>query len=114
MQYISFRVIMKRLIAVKAMMKDPNVKRRKKLLVILGIFYVFMPFDLIPTVIFPVGFPDDLILWLWILYHLRETLDTYWLGEKTVDLSKEYRGKTIIDDADFEVKEEYSETKEKE
>ncbi len=114
MQYISFRVIMKRLIAIKSMMKDPNVKRRKKLLVLLGIFYVFMPFDLIPTVIFPVGFLDDLILWLWILYHLRETLDTYWLGEKTVDLSKEYRGKTIINDVDYEVKEEYSKAKEKE
>jgi uncharacterized membrane protein YkvA (DUF1232 family) len=105
---------MKRLIAIKSMMKDPNVKRRKKLLVLLGIFYVFMPFDLIPTVIFPVGFLDDLILWLWILYHLRETLDTYWLGEKTVDLSKEYRGKTIINDVDYEVKEEYSKAKEKE
>lgn len=92
------------------MLKDPNVKKRKKLLVILGLVYLAMPIDLIPAVIFPIGFIDDIVLWLWILYHLRETLDTYWLGEKTVDLSKEYKGKTIIDDVEFEVKEEYSKT----
>ena len=110
MPYISFRVIIKRIQAIKFMLKDPKVKKRKKLLVILGLVYLFMPIDLIPAVIFCIGFIDDIILWLWILYHLRETLDTYWLGEKTVDLSKEYQGKTIIDDAEFEVKEEYSKT----
>lgn len=110
MPYISFRVIIKRIQAIKFMLKDPKVKKRKKLLVILGLVYLFMPIDLIPAVIFPVGFIDDIVLWLWILYHLRETLDNYWLGEKTVDLSKEYKGKTIIDDVDFEVKEEYSKT----
>ena len=72
-----------------------------------------MPTDLIPAVNFPIGFIDDIVLWLWILYHLRETLDNYWLGEKTVDLSKEYKGKTIIDDVEFEVKEEYSKTDKK-
>ncbi|MDX9888029.1 MAG: DUF1232 domain-containing protein [Anaerovoracaceae bacterium] len=110
MPYISFRVIIKRIQAIKFMLKDPNVKKRKKLLVILGLVYLAMPIDLIPAVIFPIGFIDDIVLWLWILYHLRETLDTYWLGEKTVDLSKEYKGKTIIDDVEFEVKEEYSKT----
>jgi uncharacterized membrane protein YkvA (DUF1232 family) len=110
MPFISFRVIIKRIQAIKFMLKDPNVKKRKKLLVILGLVYLAMPIDLIPVVIFPIGFIDDIVLWLWILYHLRETLDTYWLGEKTVDLSKEYKGKTIIDDVEFEVKEEYSKT----
>lgn len=108
MPYISFRVILKRIQAIKFMLKDPKVKKRKKLLVVLGLVYLLMPIDLIPAVIFPIGFIDDIILWLWILYHLRETLDTYWLGEKTVDLSTEYKDKTIIDDVDFEVKEEYS------
>lgn len=110
MPFISFRVIIKRIQAIKFMLKDPNVKKRKKILVVLGLVYLFMPIDLIPTVIFPIGFLDDIVLWLWILYHLRETLDTYWLGEKTVDLSKEYKDKIIIDDVDYEVKEEYSKT----
>lgn len=113
MPFISFRVIIKRIQAIKFMLKDPNVKKRKKLLVILGLVYLVMPIDLIPAVIFPIGFIDDIVLWLWILYHLRETLDNYWLGEKTVDLSKEYKGKTIIDDVEFEVKEEYSKTNKK-
>lgn len=113
MPFISFRVIIKRIQAIKFMLKDPNVKKRKKLLVILGLVYLVMTIDLIPAVIFPIGFIDDIVLWLWILYHLRETLDNYWLGEKTVDLSKEYKGKTIIDDVEFEVKEEYSKTNKK-
>ena len=113
MPFISFRVIIKRIQAIKFMLKDPNVKKRKKLLVILGLVYLVMPIVLISAVIFPIGFIDDIVLWLWILYHLRETLDNYWLGEKTVDLSKEYKGKTIIDDVEFEVKEEYSKTNKK-
>lgn len=113
MPYISFRVIIKRIQAIKFMLKDPKVKKRKKLLVILGLAYLINPIDLIPIVVFPIGLLDDIVLWLWILYYLRETLDTYWLGEKVVDLSKEYKGKTIIDDVDFEVKEEYSKTHKK-
>lgn len=109
MQFIGFRVILKRIAAIKSMLRDPNVKKRKKLLVIFGIFYLFMPFDLVPAMIFPIGFLDDLILWTWILYHLRETLDNYWLGEKIVDLSGAYKDKTVINDAKYEVKEEYLE-----
>ncbi len=108
MPYISFQVIVKRIKAIKFMMKDPKVKRRKKLLVIAGLFYLFLPIDLIPIAIFPLGLLDDTLLWIWILWYLRETLDTYWLGEKTVDLSRTYRGKTIIDDVEYEVKEEGS------
>jgi hypothetical protein len=33
-------------------------------------------------------------------------LDAYWLGEKTEDLSERYKGKKIIDDADFEVRDD--------
>lgn len=111
MPYISFQVIIKRIKAIKFMMKDPKVKRRKKLLIVAGLVYLLLPIDLIPIVIFPLGFLDDTVLWLWILWYLRETLDNYWLGEKTVDLSKNYKGRTIIDDVEFEVKEEGSDRK---
>ena len=86
------------------MMKDNSVPKRKKALIIAGLIYLVLPVDLIPPVLFPIAWIDDLILWLWILWHLREELDKYWLGEKTVDFSKKYRGKTVIDDVEYEVR----------
>ncbi|MDR0423877.1 MAG: DUF1232 domain-containing protein [Clostridiales Family XIII bacterium] len=104
MHFFSTRVILKRLTAIRYMMKDKSVPKRKKLLVVLGIIYLFVPIDLIPSVVFPLAWIDDLIVWLWIIWHLKDTLDAYWLGEKVVDLSKQYKGKKIISDVDFEVK----------
>ncbi|MGI6257060.1 MAG: YkvA family protein [Anaerovoracaceae bacterium] len=105
MQFIiGWRVIVKRIKAIRFMMKDKTVPRRKKALVVAGIIYLFLPFDLIPPVLFPIAWIDDLILWIWILYHLRETLDKYWMGEKPADYSAKY--KDSIEDVDYEIKEE--------
>ncbi|MCI8647670.1 MAG: DUF1232 domain-containing protein [Firmicutes bacterium] len=104
MQFIGFRVIFKRIKAIRFMMRDKSVPKRKKALIIAGLIYLVLPVDLIPPVLFPIAWIDDLILWLWILWHLREELDKYWLGEKTVDFSKKYRGKTVIDDVEYEVR----------
>jgi uncharacterized membrane protein YkvA (DUF1232 family) len=94
---------MSRLRAVIFMMRDKTVPRRKKALVIGGIIYLFFPIDLIPPVLFPIALIDDMIVWLWILWHLRDVLDTYWLGKKEVDFSKRYSVEKIISDAEFEV-----------
>ena len=69
------------------MMKDKTVPKRKKALVIFGLIYLFLPVDLIPPVLFPFGFLDDLVLWLFIIWHLSDILDTYWMGEKTSQVS---------------------------
>jgi uncharacterized membrane protein YkvA (DUF1232 family) len=82
-------------------MADKTVPKRKKALVVFGLIYLFLPVDLIPPVLFPFGFLDDLVLWIWILYTLKETLDTYWMGEKPVNYSKKY--KDAIEQDDFEV-----------
>lgn len=105
MRYITFNVIWKRIKALRFMLKDPKVALWKKALVVFGIVYLISPLDLVPIVIFPFSFIDDLILWVWILIMLRDTLDSYWLGEKTEDLSKNYNGKTIINDVEYEVDE---------
>jgi len=105
MQFITFQVLFNRIKAISAMMKDKRVPKRKKLLVIVGIIYLLSPFTLVPPVLFPVRHVDGIILCIWILWHLRDTLDTYWKGEKVLDLSKKYKKKDVIDDVDFEVKE---------
>lgn len=106
MQFISFRVLSRRIKAISSMMKDKTVLKRKKLLIVLGIIYLFLPIDLIPPVLFPFGFLDDLVLWIWIIWHLKDTLDQYWVGEKEVDLSRDFKNKDIVEGVEFTVDQE--------
>ena len=76
------------------------------LLIVLGIIYLFLPIDLIPPVLFPFGFLDDLVLWIWIIWHLKDTLDQYWVGEKEVDLSRDFKNKDIVEGVEFTVDQE--------
>ncbi len=103
MQYLGFQILIRRIKAIRFMMADKNVPKRKKALIIFGIIYIFLPIDLIPTVIFPVAWVDDLIVWVLILWYLSSELDKYWTGGKTKDFSKKYRGKTVVDDVEYEV-----------
>lgn len=84
-------------------MADKSVPKRKKALIIFGIIYLCLPIDLIPIVLLPISWVDDVALWLFILWYLRHELDKYWLGGKSKDLSKKYRGKTFVDDVEYEI-----------
>lgn len=106
MQFLSIRILLKRIVAIKALMMDKTVPKRKKLLVIFGIIYVIIPFDIIPIVLFPIAWMDDLILWIFIIWHLKDYLDKYWMGEKTVDIKKNFSNKDIIEDTEFEVEDD--------
>ena len=106
MQFLGIQVLLKRVKAIRFMMADKTVPKRKKALIVFGIIYLFLPIDLIPPFLLPIGWIDDVLLWLFILYHLRKELDSYWTGGKTKDLSKKYRGKTFVNDVEYEVNEE--------
>ncbi|MGI6752038.1 MAG: YkvA family protein [Anaerovoracaceae bacterium] len=105
MQFIFLQVLIRRIKAIRFFMKDKSVPKRKKLLIVFGLVYLFLPFDLIPPFVPVFGFLDDLILWGFLIYYLRDELDRYWIGEKEVPPSKKYRGKRIINDVNFEIKE---------
>lgn len=105
MQFIGFQVIMRRLKAIRFMMADKSVPKRKKVLIIFGIVYIFLPVDLIPPILFPIAWVDDLLLWIFILWYLSSELDKYWTGGKTKDYSKKYRGKNFVNDVEYEVDE---------
>ncbi|MBR5229663.1 MAG: DUF1232 domain-containing protein [Firmicutes bacterium] len=105
---------MNRIKAISSMMKDKTVPKRKKLLVVFGVVYLLLPVDLIPPVLFPFGFLDDLVLWLWIISHLAETLDQYWNGEKTVDYSKNFSADNLVEGVTFEVDNSNSNTNDEE
>lgn len=106
MNFLSFRFLIKRIRAIKEMMKDKTVPKRKKALVIFGLIYLFLPVDLIPPVLFPFGFLDDLVLWLFIIWHLSDILDTYWMGEKTEDYSGKFKSKNLVEDVAYDVDED--------
>lgn len=103
MQFLSWTFIRGRLKAIVSMMKDKTVAKRKKALVIFGLIYLVLPIDLIPPILGPIGFIDDAVLWIWIIWHLKDTLDQYWLGEKEVDYSGSFKNKNIIEGVDYTV-----------
>ena len=106
MQNIGLRMLMKRLRAIGFMMKDKNVKLWKKLLVIVCAAYIICPIDLVPIAIFPVAWMDDLFVFFVMIYILKDTLDTYWLGEKDNDLSQNFDSDDIVEGVEYEVTEE--------
>ena len=103
MQFLSWTFIRGRIKAIGSMMRDKNVPKRKKALIIFGLIYLVLPVDIIPPVLFPFGILDDLVLWVWIIWHLKDTLDEYWIGEKTVDYSKNFKKKDVIEDVSYSV-----------
>ena len=108
MQFLGIQVLLRRIKAIRFMMADKTVPKRKKALIVFGIIYLFLPIDLIPPILFPIGWIDDFLLWLFILWYLPKELDSYWTGGKTKDFSKKYRGKNFVNDVEYEVKEESS------
>lgn len=106
MQFIFLQVLLKRIKAIRFFLKDKKVPKRKKLIIIAGIIYLISPVDLIPPVLFPIAWMDDTILWTFIILYLKDELDKYWIGEKTADPKKKYRGKEIIEDVNYEVEKE--------
>ena len=103
MRFFSFRFIINRVKAISSMMKDKTVPKSKKALVLFGLIYLVLPVDIIPPVLFPFGFLDDLVLWIWIIWHLKDTLDQYWVGEKTVDYSKDFKSENLVEGVDYKV-----------
>lgn len=106
MQFIFLRTLLRRIRAIPAFLRDKTVPKRKKLIIVLGILYFLTPIDLIPAPVLIFGFMDDLVLWGFIIWYLKTELDRYWLGEKEVKPEERFRGKKIIDDVHFEVKED--------
>lgn len=106
MQFLKIRVLLKRIKAIRFMMKDKSVKWWKKALIIFGIAYLILPIDLIPTFIPVIGILDDLALWIFILWYLSSELDKYWYGEKPKDFSQKYGGKKFVNDVEYDVETE--------
>lgn len=88
------------------LLKDSTIPFYKKLLVLFGYVYFFLPFDLLPIVLPGIGLLDDLALWIMITQLLKKDLDQYRGGPPTEPKKKRYKGKDIIYDVSYEVEKE--------
>lgn len=101
MQWLLISVLTKRIKAIKHFMKDKKVPIRKKLIILFGVVYLVSPIDLIPAPVLGFGVLDDLTLWGFIIYYLKDELDRYW-KEETEPAEEKFKDKTIIDGVGFE------------
>ncbi len=101
MQFIGIRILLNRLKVIPFFLKDKTVPLYKKLMVILCAVYILAPIDFVP--VFPL---DDLVLFIFVIWHLKDDLDTYWKGDKDADLSKKFRDKDMVDGVEFTVVDE--------
>lgn len=106
MQFIFLQVLFKRIKAIKYFMKDKKVPLRRKIIIVAGIAYLLSPIDLIPEPILIFGIVDDIVLWAFILWYLKSELDKYWVETDQVRPAGKFKGKNIIDDVNFEVKDD--------
>ena len=77
MQFLNFALLKRRIRGIIPMMKDKKAPLWKKSILIFGIIYLFLPVDLIPPLIPVFGWLDDVVIWLAIIYFLRDELDKY-------------------------------------
>ena len=106
MQFIYLSVLFKRIKAIKSFMKDKNVPLRKKFIIVAGFLYLLSPFNLIfePVLIF--GQLDEIVLWLFIIWYLKDELDKYWVNSGQAEPAVKFHGKKIIDDVNFKVEDD--------
>ena len=104
MRYLALSVLLRRLKAVPKLMKDRSVSLWKKALVVFGIVYLVLPVDLIPPIVPVFGFLDDVILWAFILVHLKDELDRYAIPQEGGSGADMYTGRDVLE-ADYTVEE---------
>ena len=102
MKYLALGALLKRLKAVPRLMEDRSVSFWKKALVVFGIIYLVLPMDLIPPIIPVFGFLDDIVLWAFILVHLKDELDKYAVPQEGGSGADKYSGRDILE-ADYTV-----------
>ena len=99
----------KRILSVPRMLRDRSVVLWKKIIVIAAMVYLVLPVDIIPPFLLPIGWIDDLVIWIALTYFMRDTLDAYWKLTDKDDFSSKYKDSVEVD---YEVKDE-QEAKEK-
>lgn len=88
---------------IKFLLKDKEIPWYKKVIVILTIIYVISPIEFLPDFILPIGYVDDIILVIFIIFLLKDDIKRY---IKPKSYSEKYKDKDIIDDVEYKVEDE--------
>ena len=96
-KFLVVPLLKKNFAALKMLWQDKKAKKRYKLLMVFGGLYILWPFDLIPMPIFGISIIDDIIVCFGIWNLLKPALKKY---------QNIYEGKEVIDNVNYDIKEE--------
>ena len=111
-RWLLIPLLIREIRSIKYLFQDKQAPKRYKFVVILGLIYLISPIDLIPAPILGFSIIDDCVIWGCILYYLKEPLEKYAdrkQKEKSRADRRAFRGKKIIEDAEYTVVKEEKE-----
>lgn len=86
---------------------DKNIPLKEKWWIILPAIYILSPIDLIPFPVLGFSMIDDLVVFIFMLSMVNSKTKKYYGTEKPDDsIKKDVKDKIIIEDVDYEVKNE--------
>jgi len=101
----SIGTLLKRIVVVPKMLKDPSVRTHKKFIVIGGLIYILSPIDIIADPILGFGFIDDAVLMVYIISKIQEELDKY-ISKSTNKDKVDIEQEKIIEHVDYKIDDE--------
>jgi len=84
------------------MLKNPEVKFWDKMKIILMLFYIISPIDLIPAPVFGFSIIDDLIIFVFLLNVIKKLLIKYNYKEENLDINKD----DVVENVKYEIDED--------
>ena len=95
--------LIRRIGVLPKLLRDPNVRFTKKMMVIGGLIYFLSPFDILADPILGLGFIDDTVLMLFIISKVKGELDKY--IQKDTNNAK-FEKEKIVDEVNYKIDDE--------
>jgi len=94
--------LIKQIMLLINMLKNPEVKFWDKMKIILMLFYIISPIDLIPAPVFGFSIIDDLIIFVFLLNVIKKLLIKYNYKEENLDINKD----DVVENVKYEIDED--------
>ncbi|SRR6056297_21784 len=94
--------LIKQIMLLINMLKNPEVKFWDKMKIILMLFYIISPIDLIPAPVFGFSIIDDLIIFIFLLNVIKKLLIKYNYKEENLDINKD----DVVENVKYEIDED--------
>ncbi|MFO7888506.1 MAG: DUF1232 domain-containing protein [Eubacteriales bacterium] len=94
--------LIKQIMLLINMLKNPEVKFWDKMKIILMILYIISPIDLIPAPVFGFSIIDDLIIMLFLLNLIKKLLVKYNYKDENLDINED----DVVENVKYEIDED--------